>query len=257
MLLVELASLENLNALASSLAVGVGDVRGCLILSRDGLVLGSHPAEADKHVTDAWLRFAFIGEPERAFAQFGPETWCYVRRGPYAAFAVVGPGARPGLAIDQMDQVLLAAEDARARRENVRVSEHPAGAASSKPRSPLHPDHRSEEPLVIPSAPVPIAVEAITADSTEQAQHDDARADAPNPEPEPGPEREVDGPYLEAETEQDADADGGEEEPALEALGELANEGIWGSPEDDEVDRFSLAREFGQLLQRDDDGADG
>jgi hypothetical protein len=257
MVLMELASLENLNALASSLAVGVGDVRGCLILSRDGLVLASHPVQADRHVTDAWLRFAFLGEPERGFAQFGPETWCYVRRGPYAAFAVVGPGVRPGLAIDQMDQVLLAAEDARSRRENMRVSEHPAGVASSKPRSPLHPDHRSDEPLVLPSAPVPVAAETMTADTVAQAQHDDARADAPDPDAEPGPEHEAESPDPEAETGQGTDAGAEQDEPALEALGDLANEGIWGSPEDDEVDRFSLAREFGQLLQHDDDGADG
>lgn len=38
--------LEDFNALASSLALGVGDVRGCLILSRDGHVLGSHPERA-------------------------------------------------------------------------------------------------------------------------------------------------------------------------------------------------------------------
>ena len=90
--------MEDFNALASSLAQGVGDVRGCLILSRDGLVLGAHPAEAEGVTTPAWVRFAAIGDPERGFAQFGMETWCYVRRGPYAGFALVGPrgAARPG-----------------------------------------------------------------------------------------------------------------------------------------------------------------
>ena len=90
--------MEDFNALASSLAQGVGDVRGCLILSRDGLVLGSHPAEAEGVTTPAWVRFAAIGDPERGFAQFGTETWCYVRRGPYAGFAAGGAGgaARSG-----------------------------------------------------------------------------------------------------------------------------------------------------------------
>jgi predicted regulator of Ras-like GTPase activity (Roadblock/LC7/MglB family) len=48
--------LEDFNALASSLAQGVGDVRGCLILSRDGLVLGAHPAEAEDVTTPACAR---------------------------------------------------------------------------------------------------------------------------------------------------------------------------------------------------------
>jgi predicted regulator of Ras-like GTPase activity (Roadblock/LC7/MglB family) len=48
--------LEDFNALASSLAHGVGDVRGCLILSREGLVLGAHPAEGEDVTTPACAR---------------------------------------------------------------------------------------------------------------------------------------------------------------------------------------------------------
>jgi predicted regulator of Ras-like GTPase activity (Roadblock/LC7/MglB family) len=48
--------LEDFNALASSLAHCVGDVRGCLILSRDGLVLGAHPAEGEDVPTPACVR---------------------------------------------------------------------------------------------------------------------------------------------------------------------------------------------------------
>jgi hypothetical protein len=48
--------LEDFNALASSLAQGQGDVRGCLILSRDGLVLGAHPAETEDVTTPACAR---------------------------------------------------------------------------------------------------------------------------------------------------------------------------------------------------------
>jgi len=40
--------LEDFNALAMSLAAGMADVRGCLILSGDGLVLGAHPGEAER-----------------------------------------------------------------------------------------------------------------------------------------------------------------------------------------------------------------
>jgi hypothetical protein len=58
--------LEDFNALAMSLGAGMADVRGCLILSSDGLVLGAHPAEAERATTPAWVRFAAIGDPERA-----------------------------------------------------------------------------------------------------------------------------------------------------------------------------------------------
>jgi hypothetical protein len=119
--------MEDFNALASSLAAGVVDVRGCLILSRDGLVLGAYPSEAETQTKPAWLRFATMGDPERGFAQFGSETWCYVRRGPYAAFAV-GPGARPGWS-STTSAVLLAAEQARG-------NSMPSGqAAGPAPRS--------------------------------------------------------------------------------------------------------------------------
>ena len=172
--------MEDFNALASSLAQGVGDVRGCLILSRDGLVLGAHPAEAEGVTTPAWVRFASIGDPERGFAQFGMETWCYVRRGPYAGFALVGPGARPGLVIDHMDQVLLAAEEGRARHEGLRGTEVvPVSAApQSKPRSHLHPEHPTSEPLVI-EAPAPVVAQIASAD------HADELPPLPSPGPEP------------------------------------------------------------------------
>jgi hypothetical protein len=62
-------SLEDFNALAMTLALGMADVRGCLILSRDGLVLGAHPAESERTTTRAWIRFATIGDPERGFVQ--------------------------------------------------------------------------------------------------------------------------------------------------------------------------------------------
>ena len=99
------------------------DVRGCLVLSRDGLVLGAHPAESERATTRAWIRFATIGDPERGFVQFGTETWCYVRRAPYAGFAVAGPEERAGLVIDHMEQVLEAAEERRSRQEGLRETE--------------------------------------------------------------------------------------------------------------------------------------
>jgi hypothetical protein len=280
--------LEDFNALASSLAQGVGDVRGCLILSRDGLVLGSHPAEAEGVTTPAWVRFAAIGDPERGFAQFGTETWCYVRRGPYAGFALVGPGARPGLVIDHMDQVLLAAEEGRSRHEELRGTEAlpVATAPQSKPRLHLHPDHPTSEPLVI-EAPAQLVAQIASADELpplpspgsepiEAHFGDDAEVLEPSPdafarflaqpmpetEPEPaawtivGPADDEHEPHHPTEEPREAPMNDRWNEPA-DDLDEPSGEPAETEDEDEDVDRFSLAREFGQLLQGGEDPADG
>lgn len=67
--------MEDFNALAMTLALGMADVRGCLILSRDGL--GTHPAESECTTTRAWIRFATIGDPFR-----GARSRPMVRRHP-------------------------------------------------------------------------------------------------------------------------------------------------------------------------------
>ncbi len=282
-------TLEDFDALASSLAVGVGDVRGCLILSRDGLVLGAHPADAEIHTASAWVRLAALGDLERGFAQFGTETWCYVRRGPYAGFAAVGPAARPGLVIDHMDQVLLAAEEARSRHEGLRGVEAAQVAPVSKPRSHLHLDH--PEPVLI-DEPTPIAVQSWLSELVDevppQPPPDTGAGDAPGAVPweplvpsasdapvEPGAweplDRSTNGapddhatvpedppptepwgvPEGPAEAEPWAVPEG---EPQNDPPSDLPDEG---RGEEEDVDRFSLAREFGQLLQHGEDAADG
>lgn len=264
--------LEDFNALASSLALSVAGVRGCLILSRDGLVLGSHPSEAEARTTPPWLRFAALGDPERGFAQFPGETWCYVRRGPYAAFAVVGMTTRPGLVIDQMDQALLAAEQARYKREGLRGAETPPAAPTSKPRAPLHVDLRAaDEPAVVPSQGMPVADPFVPPPA--QAADGGGGSGGEGPEqggehPPHGDERDSDpfehesgsgasehesGPEA-SEASDDAVQDGGGP-PEAETVPEHP---LWPQGgEDDDVDRFSLAREFGQLLQHEEDAADG
>ena len=234
--------MKDFGGLASSLATGVRDVRGCLILSKDGLVLDSHPESGEVEVKHAWVRFAAMGDPERGFAQFGTETWCFVRRGPYAAFSIVGPGVRPGLVIDHMEQVLLAAEEARGKHLGLREPPPAGPAPTTKPRTPLHPESRpADEPVVISSAvPAPVAVEpeheAQTGAPEGQAIVDEPKVPATSDPPDeptepPGPRPR--GPN-------------GVDDPA------------WGDGEEHtDVDRFSLAREFGQLLQDDDAVADG
>src|SRR5688572_1298392 len=134
--------MEDFNALAASLGAGIAGVRSCLILSGDGLVLGAHPETAETDARPARIKLAALGEPERGFLQFGTEVWCYVRRGPYAAMTVTGTGIRPGLVIDQMEQVLLAAESARSRRESLKPEAPGSPAPTTKPRTQLHPEPR-------------------------------------------------------------------------------------------------------------------
>lgn len=221
--------MEDFNALAAAVAAGVNDVRGCLILSRDGLVLGAYPSSGEEVAKPAWLRLAGIGEVERGFLQFGTEVWCYVRRGPYAAFALADQGVRPGLVIDRMEQALLSAEETRSRREGMRGSEiASATAPSGKPRSPLHPEPKPEaEPVMIDAEPE--AGEGSTAFATSVLGTSAA----------PGPD--VAGAQGPAGAPDDPEGTAAEPEP----------------PREDEVDRFSLAREFSQLLQDESGGADG
>jgi hypothetical protein len=315
--------LEDFNVLAISLGQGMADVRGCLVLSRDGLVLGAHPAESERATTRAWIRFATIGDPERGFVQFGTETWCYVRRAPYAGFAVAGPEERAGLVIEHMEQVLEAAEERRSRQEGPREAEAvteteteteaeaetetETGTATVAPRSEPAPyldlEHPAPDPLVI-DVPAPIEarssgwgspepprrhfspdpetnVEPIRDDAeTAEPVRDDAETaerpadrvaelevDAPEPDARPSWERTpsiaIPDPERWALRDPRPDA-----EPKLEPVDE-ADEGSGAGPEadpgiglepedkaeeeDDDVDRFSLAREFGRLLQ----GGDG
>ena len=248
--------MDELSGLASTLAAGVGDVRGCLILSRDGLVVGSFLPDGEGSVRPAWIRFAAVGEPERGFVQFGTETWCYVRRGPYAAFVVAGPAARPGLVIDHMDRLLLSAEETRVNRPAAGDEPVVPAAPSSRRRTPLNPDRPAGEPVVNGArdeAAVAAAVRAASAGEgtgrpTEAlgsiapgaADPADGTTGEPTGAPSPG-----EGPPP------------GPREPSAEEPSRL-DAGLWDLSDDrSDVDRFSLAREFGQLLQDSDEGADG
>lgn len=145
--------MDDYSALAQRVAVTVGDVRGCLVLSRDGLVLGAFP-EDESAIKPAWLKFATLGEPLKSFVEFGDQIWAYVHRGPYAAFIVAGTGVRPGVLIDQMEQALLTAEEARTRREPLKLPDA-TGAPSGKPRTSLHPPAERQQPAEVAAAPAP------------------------------------------------------------------------------------------------------
>ena len=110
------------SALASRVAA-FSDVLGCMILSPDGLVLGSFPpGDGDGDgIKPAWLRFAVVGEPDRSFVKFPDEVWAYVRSGSYAAFAVATGTTRPGVLLDHLEQALLVAGESREQRTVARA----------------------------------------------------------------------------------------------------------------------------------------
>jgi hypothetical protein len=226
-------TIEDLSALAARLAAGVGDVRGCLIVSRDGLVMGAYPADGEARLKPAWLRFAGVGEPDRSFVQFGDQIWCYVRRGAYAAFVVTSVAVRPGLVIDQIEQLLLTAEDSRSSREPLRVPEAPV-APSGKPRTPMHSEpSRTDDPVLIQAEPAAVGA----------AGASDAVLDASAASDEPDPDVPTESPTP--------------RDPSSGGVWTRRSDEVPEDASDAEVDRVLLAREFSRLLQDDERGADG
>lgn len=217
--------MSDYSALAQRVVAGAAGIRGCVLLSRDGMVLGAHPeGEAESQVKAAWLRFAGVGEPERSYVEFPDQTWAFVRRGGYAGFVVADAGVRPGVLVDLLDQVLMAGEVERIHeREAMRLPDTPI-APSGKPRTSLH---KAERPQPQVAAPVVDEVRIV----------EPSPAQAPRT---PAPEfpEENGAPAAEAEP---------AEPPPMESEIE----------EDTEVDRILLAKEFAGLLQvpRDDDEA--
>ncbi len=216
--------MSDYSTLAHRIAISVPGIRGCLMLSRDGSVLGAHPeGEAESYVKSAWVRFSALGEAERSFVEFPDQTWAFVRRGGYAAFAVADLGVRPGILVDLLEQALMAGEQERAHdRDTMRLPETPS-APSGKPRTSLHKPERSP-------APEPADVAGRVA------------ADDPEPGSEPGSEG--------------AEATSSIAEPGTASPGTAAPERKrrfgrkQAEPDDEsEVDRILLAKEFAGLLQ--------
>lgn len=226
------------SALAQRVSSGVTGVRGCLMLSRDGMVLGAHPEGAvEADLRAAWVRFALVGDPESSYVVFHDQVWAFVHRGSYAGFAVADAGVRPGVLVDLLEQVLMTGEQERLQdRQTMRVPEAPA-APSGKPRTSLHrPPDRSG---AVEPAGTPPEVHSPPATSGSQ------RPEEEDPDPVEPVDTDTSGPAeLPAPAQIDPDRN---EDPDQK-------EGREGEPE---VDRFLLAKEFAGLLQvpREDDEA--
>ena len=223
--------MNDYSALAQRVSMSIDGVRGCLLLSRDGMVLGAHPeGDAESHLRSAWVRFAAVGDPERSYVEFPDQIWAFVRRGGYSAFAVADTGVRPGVLVDLLEQALMMGERGRAEdRETMRLPEMPS-APSGKPRTSLH---KQERPPAAAPAPAPSEV---------------ADANEPDTQTSPPPASDTapadsDVKIAAAQSDPTARPDPGTETPRRA-------ESTFGPKEEEpEVDRILLAKEFAGLLQ--------
>lgn len=248
-------------ALAQRVVLTMGDVHGCLVLSRDGLVLAAFPEESeDALLKPAWLRFVAMGEVRRSFVEFGDQIWGFVHRGPYAAFVVAGVAVRPGIVLDQLEQALLLAEEGRTKRDTLKVPDA-AAAPSGKPRTSLHPPADKAPPVeVAAAAPLePIAAEVAAPPIADPSPVEAVAA------PVDLPAEALAAPAAEALAAPAADAVASPEAEAETPVTALKREPeklmssvqAGGEEEGGEIDRVLLAKEFSGLLQLESDGDEG
>ncbi|HEX6844460.1 MAG TPA: hypothetical protein VF235_05020 [Actinomycetota bacterium] len=275
-------------SLAQRVVLTMDDVRGCLVLSRDGLVLAAFPEDEESAVKPAWLKFTHVGDARRSFVEFADQIWAHIHRGPYAAFVVAGTTVRPGVLLDQLEQALLLAEETRAKRETLKVPETQA-APSGRPRTTLHPPTERPQPTEVsvattsreaavgpwkrPAVPEP-DIAAVGADRAAlPAEEPVATVDTPDVPPAvqrrvgPTPDAEEDpgsAPAFEASPFAEFSGDAAPSVPAGEDERPVAQEAAAPEPapapspvttgdEASEIDRVLLAKEFSGLLQLDAD----
>lgn len=233
--------MSDYSTLAQRVSSSVSGIRGCLLLSRDGLVLGAHPqGKAESKLKTAWVRFASIGDPDRSYVEFPDQIWAFVRRGSYAAFAVADVGVRPGVLMDLLEQALMAGEQERVlERDTLRLPEAPS-APSGKPRTSMHKPDRVPS-TTAESAEVTLPASEYGAEQVVASDEDRDEATSVVGTDHP--------PEDAAEAASDAEPD-----PGSEPTRPVADE-----EEESEVDRILLAKEFAGLLQvpKEDDEASG
>jgi hypothetical protein len=276
--------MDEYSALAQRVAMTMDDVRGCLLLSRDGLVLGAFPEDGEAALKPSWLKFIAVGDARRSFVEFGDQIWAYIHRGAYAAFVVAGASVRPGILLDQLEQALLVAEEARQKRDTLKVPDA-AGAPSGKPRTSLHPpaDRPSVDvaagapaepdaagvgaPPGATQAPDPVAASAEATVSAESVTEVDPTGPAPfgsNPftefadgvvEPEEESAAEALTEASAADPATDAAPPSGKEPGKASSFPKkpqkLAGDADETADQPGEIDRVMLAKEFSGLLQLD------
>jgi hypothetical protein len=99
---------------------------------------------------DRWVRLVSLGDVNRGFAVVGEECWIFCSRGPYSILAVAKASARPGIILERLDQMVLAAEEARLRKDDLSPAalNDPAAAARRRrtPPTGVHPGQSPQLP---------------------------------------------------------------------------------------------------------------
>ncbi|HJP66079.1 MAG TPA: hypothetical protein VKA30_07235 [Actinomycetota bacterium] len=144
--------------LTAAVVAGLPEVTACLMVSRDGLPVGCHPAEEEHRALERWTRLAAAGDFHRGFVQAGSELWVFVRKGAYGALALAAANGRAGVILVELEDAVRQAEEARARssrRGNAPAARDPATSDHTRRRRiSLHPG-RERTPRRGRQAPVP------------------------------------------------------------------------------------------------------
>ena len=156
-------------ALTRAVVAGLPEVSACVVLSRDGLALASHPGDEEPRAVELWARLAGLGEVERGFVVLEGELWAFVNRGGrVVAVARAEPGGRPGVILVELEQALRTAEATKPRRaprpardgaetpRRRRLSLHPA-----RERSPRRAPEKAPAAVPPPPSTPPAAVDAL------------------------------------------------------------------------------------------------
>lgn len=147
-------------------AVGGIEGAGCVIATRDGLVLGAYPEGEERRIFSRW---AGLGPGAtaalRGFLVLGREAWAITTTRRYVAVAIVPTSTRPGLALERLEAALEEAE---------------GGGASERPPGPVH---AARAPAASPRAQRPGEPEGVSPDVLEVAKVLGRLADRPAPDP--------------------------------------------------------------------------
>ena len=204
---------------------------------------------------EKWMRLASLGDVERGFAVVGEECWVFCSRGPYSALAVARASVRPGIVLERLDQMVLAAEEARLRKEGLtplgpRDPDAAAAAArrrrASAPPTGIHPPASPQPPrqaeridLRLAGASDVVAQRSAPASMAPAAPAPKAPTPPGPPPPEGAPPATLAGP---------ADRGAQPAEPAAEGDQAVKSERtLW------VMDANDLTREFAALLEDPDD----
>lgn len=120
--------LDAYTALAHRVVSGGDDIRGCIVMSKDGLLLAAIPDDEDTQ--RAWSRFISIGLPVRGVVEFKDSSWIQCSDDRVMTFVVTGPQVRAGIIMSRLDQELGRMDHAPVMTASLSLAPSPPSAAT-------------------------------------------------------------------------------------------------------------------------------